>query len=52
MVIPVSAKEKLGIDDLLEAILLVAEDIEPRQSRAPRLLEQFWKPEIEKGAVS
>ncbi len=30
MVIPVSAKEKLGLDDLLEAILLVAEDIEPR----------------------
>ncbi len=30
MVIPVSAKEKLGIDDLLEGILLVAEDMEPR----------------------
>jgi translation initiation factor IF-2 len=30
MVIPVSAKEKLGIDDLLEAILLIAEDREPR----------------------
>lgn len=30
MVIPVSAKEKLGIEDLLEAILLIAEDISPR----------------------
>ncbi|MCB8984280.1 MAG: translation initiation factor IF-2 [Ardenticatenaceae bacterium] len=30
MVIPVSAKERLGIEDLLEAILLVAEDINPR----------------------
>jgi translation initiation factor IF-2 len=32
MVIPVSAKEKLGIDDLLEAILLTAEEIAPRAS--------------------
>ncbi|RMG99140.1 MAG: translation initiation factor IF-2 [Chloroflexi bacterium] len=30
MVIPVSAKEKTGIEDLLEAILLVAEEIRPR----------------------
>ena len=30
MVIPVSAKDKYGIDDLLEAILLVAEDAAPR----------------------
>lgn len=30
MVIPVSAKEQLGIDDLLEAILLVTEDINPQ----------------------
>lgn len=30
MVIQVSAKEKLGIDDLLEGILLIAEDIAPR----------------------
>ncbi len=29
MVIPVSAKEKLGIEDLLEAILLVAEETKP-----------------------
>jgi translation initiation factor IF-2 len=30
MIIQVSAKEKLGIDDLLEAILLVAEDAAPK----------------------
>lgn len=30
MVIEVSAKEKWGIEDLLEAILLIAEDIEPK----------------------
>jgi translation initiation factor IF-2 len=30
MIIPVSAKERLGIEDLLEAILLIAEDINPR----------------------
>jgi translation initiation factor IF-2 len=30
MVIQVSAKEKLGMEDLLEAILLVAEDLDPR----------------------
>ncbi|RMD52465.1 MAG: GTP-binding protein, partial [Candidatus Thermofonsia bacterium] len=30
MVIPVSAKEKLGIEDLLEAILLLQEDLNPR----------------------
>ncbi len=29
MIIPVSAKEKLGIDDLLEGILLLAEDLQP-----------------------
>ncbi len=30
MVIPVSAREKLGIEDLLEAIVLVADDLQPR----------------------
>ncbi|GAB4276169.1 MAG: hypothetical protein Kow0080_26180 [Candidatus Promineifilaceae bacterium] len=30
MVIPVSAKEKLGIEDLLEAILLLQEELKPR----------------------
>jgi translation initiation factor IF-2 len=36
MVIPVSAKEKTGIEDLLEAILLTAEEIRPRANpKAP-----------------
>lgn len=36
LVIEVSAKEKLGIDELLEAILLVAEDLNPRANpKAP-----------------
>ncbi|GAB4581167.1 MAG: hypothetical protein Fur0022_39140 [Anaerolineales bacterium] len=30
MVVPVSAKQKIGLDDLLEAILLVADDIDIR----------------------
>jgi len=30
MVIPVSAREKLGIEDLLEAVLLVSEDVDPQ----------------------
>jgi translation initiation factor IF-2 len=30
MVIPVSAREKLGVDDLLEAVLLVAEELNPQ----------------------
>ncbi|MCB8918474.1 MAG: translation initiation factor IF-2 [Ardenticatenaceae bacterium] len=30
MVIPVSARQKLGIDDLLEAIVLIAEDLNPQ----------------------
>lgn len=30
LVIPVSATQKIGIDDLLEAILLTAEELEPR----------------------
>lgn len=34
MVIPVSAKTRKGIDDLLEAILLVAEELHPRANPA------------------
>jgi len=30
MVIPVSAREKLGIEDLLEVVLLVSEDVDPQ----------------------
>ncbi len=49
MVIPVSAKEKLGIDDLLEAILLVAEDIEPRANPDASATGTVLEASVEKG---
>ncbi len=49
MVIPVSATEKLGIDDLLEAILLVAEDIEPRANPKASATGTVLEAKIEKG---
>jgi len=49
MVIPVSATEKLGIDDLLEAILLIAEDIEPRANPKASASGTVLEAKIEKG---
>ncbi|HEX6384366.1 MAG TPA: translation initiation factor IF-2 [Anaerolineae bacterium] len=49
MVIPVSAKEKLGIDDLLEAILLVAEEIKPRANPEARASGTVLEARIERG---
>jgi len=49
MVIPVSAKEKLGIDDLLEAILLIAEDIQPRANPQASATGTVLEARIEKG---
>ncbi len=49
MVIPVSATEKLGIEDLLEAILLVAEDIEPRANPKASATGTVLEARIEKG---
>jgi translation initiation factor IF-2 len=49
MVIPVSAKEKLGIDDLLEAILLVAEDINPRANPSAAPTGTVLEARMEKG---
>jgi translation initiation factor IF-2 len=49
IVIPVSAKEKLGIDDLLEAILLISEDIEPRANPAASATGTVLEAKIEKG---
>ncbi|MEJ2746350.1 MAG: translation initiation factor IF-2 [Anaerolineae bacterium] len=49
MVIPVSAKEKLGIDDLLEAILLVAEDIAPKANPAAQPTGTVLEARMEKG---
>ena len=49
MVIPVSATEKLGVDDLLEAILLVAEDIQPRANPEASATGTVLEAKIEKG---
>lgn len=49
LVIPVSAKEKLGIDDLLEAILLVAEEIKPRANPEARASGTVLEARIERG---
>ncbi|MCP4359677.1 MAG: translation initiation factor IF-2 [Chloroflexi bacterium] len=49
MVIPVSAKERLGIDDLLEAILLVSEDIAPSANPDANSSGTVLEAKIEKG---
>jgi translation initiation factor IF-2 len=49
MVIPVSAKEILGIEDLLEAILLIAEDIQPRANPNASATGTVLEASIEKG---
>jgi translation initiation factor IF-2 len=49
MVIPVSAKEKLGIEDLLEAILLVAEDIEPKANPSASASGTILEARLERG---
>ena len=49
MVIPVSATENLGIDDLLEAILIVSEDIKPRANPNASATGTVLEAKIEKG---
>lgn len=49
MVIPVSATESLGIDDLLEAILLVSEDINPRANPKATATGTVLEAKIERG---
>ncbi len=49
LVIPVSATEKLGIEDLLEAILLISEDIEPRANPNASATGTVLEARIEKG---
>ncbi|VAW43116.1 Translation initiation factor 2, partial [hydrothermal vent metagenome] len=49
MVIPVSAKEKLGIDDLLEGILLVAEDIQPQANPDSSATGTVLEARVERG---
>lgn len=49
LVIPVSAKEVLGIEDLLEAILLVAEEAEPRANPSATATGTVLEASVEKG---
>ena len=49
MVVPVSAKEKLGIDDLLEGILLVAEDLQPRANPKTSATGTVLEARVERG---
>ena len=49
MVIQVSAKEKLGMEDLLEAILLVAEDLNPRANPDASPTGTVLEAQIERG---
>jgi len=48
MVIPVSAKQKEGIDDLLEAILLVADNTDIRANPAGRTIGTVIEAEVDK----
>lgn len=49
MIIPVSAKEQLGIDDLLEAILLVAEEAAPKANPSATPTGTVLEARMEKG---
>ncbi len=49
MVIPVSAREKLGIDDLLEAVLLVAEEVDPKANPTAPASGTVLEAKIERG---
>ncbi|MGW8318138.1 MAG: translation initiation factor IF-2 [Candidatus Promineifilaceae bacterium] len=49
LVIPVSAKEGTGIDDLLEAILLTAEEIQPRANPDAEPTGTVLEARLEKG---
>ena len=48
MVIPVSAKQKQGIDDLLEGILLVADNIEIKANPSGKVIGTVIEAEVEK----
>ena len=49
MVIPVSAREKLGIDDLLEAVLLTAEEVDPKANPEAPASGTVLEAKIERG---
>lgn len=48
MVVPVSAKQKLGIDDLLEGILLVADSTEIKANAAGKVIGTVIEAELDK----
>ncbi len=48
MVVPVSAKQKQGIDDLLEAILLVADNMDIRANPAGKVMGTVIEAEVDK----
>jgi len=49
MVIPVSAREKLGVDDLLEAVLLTAEEVDPQANPDAAASGTVLEAKIERG---
>ncbi len=49
LVIPVSAREKLGIDDLLEAVLLTAEEVAPQANPKAPAIGTVLEAKIERG---
>jgi translation initiation factor IF-2 len=49
IVIPVSAREKMGIDDLLEAVLLTAEEVDPRANPKAPAIGTVLEAKIERG---
>jgi len=49
MVIPVSARDKLGIDDLLEAVLLTAEEVDPKANPIAPASGTVLEAKIERG---
>lgn len=48
MVVPVSAKQKQGIDDLLEGILLVADNVDIRANPAGKVIGTVIEAEVDK----
>ena len=48
MVVPVSAKQKQGIDDLLEGILLVADNMDIRANPAGKVMGTVIEAEVDK----
>ncbi len=48
MVVPVSAKQKQGIDDLLEGILLVADNVDIRANPSGKVIGTVIEAEVEK----